>query len=145
QTFAISWTHPISSWRVMQNIDIRLKDVADQTALWLRFTEGSPTSTLSLLNRSGEQIGISPLVSGQWGEPGEIVVTDTVTLHLADTIFFGSGQTVIISPTVSFGSLAPGRYMVEFTVNNDEGEIQDADVVGAFYVLPSGCDTALTA
>lgn len=145
QTFAISWTHPISSWRVMQNIDIRLKDVSDQTALWLRFTEGSPTSTLSLLNSSGEQIGISPLVSGQWGEPEEIVVTDTVTLHMADTIFFGSGQTVIISPTVSFGSLAPGRYMVEFTVNNDEGEIQDADVVGAFYVLPPGCDTVLTA
>ncbi len=145
QTFAISWTHPISSWRVMQNIDIRLKDVSDQTALWLRFTEGSPTSTLSLLNSSGEQIGISPLVSGQWGQPEDIVVTDTVTLHMADTIFFGSGQTVIISPTVSFGSLAPGRYMVEFTVNNDEGEIQDADVVGAFYVLPSGCDTALTA
>ncbi len=145
QTFAISWTHPISSWRVMQNIDIRLKDVSDQTALWLRFTEGSPTSTLSLLNSSGEQIGISPLVSGQWGQPEEIVVTDTVTLHMADTIFFGSGQTVIISPTVSFGSLAPGRYMVEFTVNNDDGEIQDADVVGAFYVLPPGCTTALTA
>jgi uncharacterized repeat protein (TIGR01451 family) len=34
--------------------------------------------------------------------------------------------------------------MVEFTVNNDEGEVQDADVVGAFYVLPPGCDTALT-
>jgi uncharacterized repeat protein (TIGR01451 family) len=145
QTFAISWTHPISSWRVMQNIDIRLKDVSDQTAFWIRFTEGSPTSTLSLLNSSGEQIGGRPLVSGQWGEPDDLVVTDTVTLHMADTIFFGSGRTVIISPTVSFGDLAPGRYMVEFTVNNDEGEVQDADVVGAFYVLPSGCDTALTA
>ncbi len=144
QTFAISWTHPISSWRVMQNIDIRLKDVTDQTAFWIRFTEGSPTSTIGLLNNSGEHIASSPLVSGQYGQPGDIEVPDMVTMHMANTIFFGSGRTVIISPTVTFGSLAPGRYMVEFTVNNDEGEVQDADVVGAFYVLPPGCDTALT-
>ncbi len=144
QTFAISWTHPISSWREMQNIDIRLKDVADQTALWVRFTEGNPTSLMSLLNNSGEQIGSGELVSGQYGQSPDIVIADMVTLHMADTIFFGSGRTVIISPTVTFGSLAPGRYMVEFTVDNDQGEVQDADVVGAFYVLPPGCDTALT-
>jgi uncharacterized repeat protein (TIGR01451 family) len=144
QTFAISWTHPISSWRVMQNIDIRLKDVTDQTAFWIRFTEGSPTSTVALLNSSGEYIGSSPLVGGQYGQPELIEVPDRVTLHMADTIFRGSGRTVIISPTVTFGSLAPGRYMVEFVVNNDAGEVQDADVVGAFYVLPPGCDTALT-
>jgi uncharacterized repeat protein (TIGR01451 family) len=145
ETFAISWTHPISSWRVMQNIDIRLKDVSDQTAFWIRFTEGSPTSTISLLNTSGDMIASRPLVSGQPGQPEELEVPDLVTMHMADTVFFGSGRTVIISPTVSFGSLAPGRYMVEFTVNNDDGEVQDADVVGAFYVLPPGCDTALTA
>lgn len=145
QTFAISWTHPISSWRVMQNIDVRLQDVSDQTAFWIRFTEGSPTSTISLLNSSGQQMASSSLVSGQWGQPEELEVPDMVTLHMADTIFFGSGRTVIISPTVSFGSLAPGRYMVQFAVNNDDGEVQDADVVGAFYVLPPGCDAALTA
>ncbi|HUM69189.1 MAG TPA: S8 family serine peptidase, partial [Chloroflexota bacterium] len=144
QTFAISWTHPISSWREMQNIDIRLKDVADQTALWIRFTEGNPTSLMSLLNNSGQQMGSGELVSGQYGQSADIEITDMVTLHMADTIFFGSGRTVIISPTVTFGSLAAGRYMVEFTVDNDQGEVQDADVVGAFYVLPPGCDTALT-
>jgi subtilisin len=145
ETFAISWTHPISSWRVMQNIDIRLKDVSDQTAFWIRFTEGSPTSTIALLNTSGDMIASRPLVSGQPGQPETLEVPDLVTMHMAETLFFGSGRTVIISPTVSFGDLAPGRYMVEFTVNNDEGEVQDADVVGAFYVLPPGCDTALTA
>lgn len=144
ETFAISWTHPISSWRVMQNIDLRLKDVSDQTAFWIRFTEGNPTSTISLLNGGEQQIASGTLVSGQWGQPEDLVVTDTVTMHMANTRFYGSGRTVIISPTVSFGTLAPGRYMVEFVVNNDEGEVQDADVVGAFYVLPPGCNTALT-
>ncbi|MCB8969098.1 MAG: S8 family serine peptidase [Ardenticatenaceae bacterium] len=143
-TFAISWTHPISSWRVMENIDLRLKDENDQTAFWIRFSEGNPTSTISLLNVSGTQIVSGTLVSGQLGENRDLVITDTVTMHLGDTYFFGSGQTVVISPSLTFGAQAVGRYMVEFAVENDDGEIQDADVTGAFYILPEGCATAVT-
>ncbi|MBI5565884.1 MAG: S8 family serine peptidase [Chloroflexi bacterium] len=143
-TFVISWTHPISSWRTMQNMDLRLRDDAGNTAMWLRLTEANPTSTLSLLNSAETPIISTTLVSNQFGQGGDLIVPDGVTLHTTETKFFGSGQTIVFSPTVTFDPAVAGTYNIEFRVDNEQGEVQDDDVFGTLIIEPAGCATSLS-
>jgi uncharacterized repeat protein (TIGR01451 family) len=144
-TFAVEWTHPSASWRNTQNMDLKLMDEALNTALWLRFTEGNPESIVTLLSAEGTPVVSGTLVSGQFGQNSDLIVTDTVTLHLGQTRFFGSGQTVVVSPTVTFGPAAVGAYTIHYSVDDDaeQSEVQDADVFGRFRVLPQGCSASL--
>jgi uncharacterized repeat protein (TIGR01451 family) len=146
-TFAYSWTHPTASWRNMQNLDFRLVDEGLNSPFWLRLTEGNPTSTVTLLSPSGTPIISGTLVSGQYGAPADLVVSDTVTLHLGETRFFGSGQTIVITPVVTFGPAAVGNYDLRFAVDDDAelSAVQHGDVLGRFTVLPLGCQAAVTA
>jgi uncharacterized repeat protein (TIGR01451 family) len=145
-TFAISWTHPTASWRNMENLDFILTGDGLDSPFWLRMTEGNPTSTVTLMNSSGEAVVSGTLTSGQFGPNMDLVVTDTVTLHLGQTRFFGSGQTVVITPVVTFGPAAAGNYDMRFAVDDDAevSEVQNADVFGRFTVLPPGCDVAVS-
>lgn len=141
-TFAVEWIHPTASWRNMQNMDVKLTDDGPDGPLWLRLTEDNPESTLYLLNSAGQPLYSGTLISGQFGADEEWVITDTVTVHFGETYFFGSGQTIVISPTVTFGPEAVGTYDVRFAVDDDEveSEVQNADVLGRFTVLPQGCN-----
>jgi uncharacterized repeat protein (TIGR01451 family) len=148
-TFGISWTHPTSSWRTMQNLDFKLLGEGLNTPLWLRLSEGNPTSTLSLLNATGTPVFSGTLRSGQFGASGaneDWVISDTATLHFGQTQFFGAGRTVIVTPVVTFGAQAVGSYDLRFAVDDDAevSEIQNADVLGRFSIAPQGCGTVLT-
>ncbi len=80
------------------------------------------------------------------GLPGidkDIVLTDTVTLHLADSAFSGSGRTAIMTPTLTFGPNAVGTYNIEFRVDDEDGEIQDDDVLGQITIVPNSCPYAV--
>lgn len=140
-TFAISWTHPTASWRNMQSMDLMLRDAALNTPLWLRMTESNPTSTLALLNSSGTTVYSGTLAGGQFGVGADWVITDTVTLHFNQTRFTGSGQTIILTPVVTFGSLAAGLHEVRFSVDDDaeNSEVQNGDVLGEIAISPAGC------
>jgi subtilisin len=144
-TFAISWTHPTDSWRNMQNLHFRLMDEALGGPLWLRLTEENPISTLALLNSSGTAVYSGTLASGQFGIGEDWVISDTVTLHFGQTSFFGSGQSIVITPVVTFGPAAIGAYDLRFAVDDDleASEVQNGDVFGRFTILPGGCDAAL--
>jgi uncharacterized repeat protein (TIGR01451 family) len=142
-TMVFSWTHPTDSWRTMQNMDLRLRNDAGETAMWLRISEGSPTSTLSLLNSSATAVLSTTLVSGVQGQGPDLVIPDQVTLHTEQTIMFGSGQTIVVSPTVTFGPLAAGTYNVEFMVDNEEGEVQADDILGTIVIQPPECAVSL--
>ena len=144
-TLAISWTHPTDSWRVMQNIDFWFEDSESVPLFKLRFTEGNPTSRLSLLDTEGTAVAGGWLTSGQFGEDIDLVLPDVLTLHLGQTKFFGSGRDVVISPTISFDERAAGSYTMAFSIDDDNNEVQDADVFGPMRILPSGCSTAIDA
>lgn len=148
-TFVISWTHPTDSWRTMQNMDLRLRDQNNQVAAWIRVVEQPGTgSTYRLLNgaESGasSENGFLP-EEGLPGENRDLVITDTVTLHLADSQFSGSGRTAIMTPTVTFGPAAVGVYNIEFRVDGPEGEVQDDDILGQLTIAPAVCPFPLTA
>jgi uncharacterized repeat protein (TIGR01451 family) len=81
------------------------------------------------------------------GIPGDdtfdLVMTDTVTVHLAQSDFSGSGLTAIMSPTMTFGPNAVGSYNVEFRVDGPDGEVQDDDVLGVIHIVPGTCPAAV--
>ena len=146
QTFEISWTVPITigTWRDMQAMDMRLRNEAGETAAWVRVVEQpGADSFYRLLNASEEVVG-----EGLPGEDLTLVLTDTVSLHLAESSFSGSGLTAIMTPTLTFGPAAVGSYNVEFRVDSKSGDgedpnVQDGDVLGTFTILPEGCDVAV--
>jgi uncharacterized repeat protein (TIGR01451 family) len=146
QSFVISWTAPItvSTWRDMQYMDLRLRNEAGETAAWVRVVEQpGGDSFYRLLNASEELVD-----EGLPGEGRTLVLTDTVTLHLAESSFSGSGLTAIMTPSLTFGPAAVGTYNVEFRVDSksgddDEFNVQDTDVLGTFTILPEGCQVAV--
>ena len=139
--FAVEWVHPTDSWRNMQNMEFKVADDSLGGPLWLRLSEDNPESTLYLLNSAGVPLYSSPLISGQFGANEDWVVDDRVTLHLGETKFFGSGQTIVLTPTITFGAGAVGTYDLRFSVDDDaeESEVQNADVLGRFSIMPEGC------
>lgn len=146
QTFAISWTAPITTttWRDMQYMDLRLRDEAGQIAAWVRVVEQpGADSFYRLLNASEEIMG-----EGLPGADQTLLLTNTVSLHLAQSSFSGSGLTAIMTPTLTFGPAAIGTYNVEFRVDSKSGDgedpnVQEGDVLGTFTILPEGCDVAV--
>ena len=151
-TLVLSWTTPISitSWRNMQNMDLRLRDESGKTAAWVRVVERpGETSVYRLLNDSEVSVSTSvteTIPTPEEGLPGidmDIVLTDTVTLHLADSAFSGAGRTAIMTPTLTFGPNAVGTYNVEFRVDGPDGEVQDDDILGQITIVPAECPTAV--
>jgi uncharacterized repeat protein (TIGR01451 family) len=146
QSFVISWTAPITTttWRDMQYMDMRLRDETGEIAAWVRVVEQpGANSFYRLLNASEEIVG-----EGMPGENVTLVLTDTVSLNLAESSFSGSGLTAIMTPTLTFGPAAIGTYNVEFRVDSksggdDDPNAQDGDVLGVFTVLPEGCEVAI--
>lgn len=146
QSFVISWTAPITTttWRDMQSMDMRLRNEAGEIAAWVRVVEQPGAGSFyRLLNASEEIVG-----EGLPGEDVTLVLTDTVSLHLAQSSFSGSGLTAIMTPTLTFAPAAIGTYNVEFRVDSksggdDDPNAQDGDVLGVFTVLPAGCEVAV--
>jgi uncharacterized repeat protein (TIGR01451 family) len=148
-TFVISWTHPDDSWRTMQNMDLRLRNAVDGSVMAsIRVVEREgETSVYRLLNGLENAQSFDEDEQPIEGLPGidlDLVITDTITLHLADSRFSGSGRTAIMSPTVTFGPDAVGVYNIEFRVDNPDGEIQDDDVLGQITIVPQECPFAVT-
>jgi uncharacterized repeat protein (TIGR01451 family) len=107
------------------------------------------TSTMRLLNAAETILSSDTVTAAVEGIPGldtfDIVLTDTVTLHLGTSDFSGSGLTAIMSPTVTFGPNAVGSYNVEFRVDGPEGEVQDEDILGVVHIVPASCPAAIVA
>ena len=148
-TFVISWTHPDDSWRTMQNMDLRLRNAVDSSIMAsIRVVEREgETSVYRLLNGLDNAQSFDENQQPEEGLPGidlDLVITGTVTLHLAESRFSGSGRTAIMSPTVTFGPDAIGVYNIEFRVDSPDGEIQDDDVLGQITIVPQECPFAVT-
>ena len=151
-TMVISWTAPITvtSWRTMQNMDLRLRDQHGNTAAWVRIVEREgENSVFRLLNAaevSLSQVTTETFPLPEEGLPGinkDIVLSDTVTLHLADSAFLGADRTAIMTPTLTFGPNAVGTYNIEFRVDNEDGEVQKNDILGKITIVPPSCPAAV--
>ncbi len=148
-TLVLSWTAPVTAttWRSMQNMDLRLRDANNRIAAWIRVTEQvTQTSTMRLLNGAvvvGDAEPVTPTVGIPGVDDLELVMGDIVTLHLKQSAFSGAGLTAVMSPTVTFGPLAVGTYNVEFRVDGPNGEVQDDDVLGVIHIVSASCPAAV--
>jgi uncharacterized repeat protein (TIGR01451 family) len=151
-TMVISWTAPITvtSWRTMQNMDLRLRDQHGNTAAWVRIVErAGENSVFRLLNAA--EVSLSRATTETFplpeeGLPGinkDLVLSDTVTLHLADSAFSASDRTAIMTPTLTFGPNAVGTYNIEFRVDNENGDVQKNDILGKITIVPPSCPAAV--
>ena len=167
-TFVISWTAPltktvsvtdtmtvpVTSWRSMQSMDLRLRDQAGNVAAWIRVYERpGDASVYRLLNGAETSAQVTSTIpfsgtllpdEGLPGDLRDLVITDTVTLHLADSAFKGAGLTAVMTPVVTFGPAAVGTYAIEFRVDDEFGQVQDDDVLGEIAIVPPGCLAPVT-
>jgi uncharacterized repeat protein (TIGR01451 family) len=134
----------------MQNMDLRLRDQHGNTAAWVRIVErAGENSVFRLLNAaevSLSQVTTETFPLPEEGLPGinkDIVLSDTVTLHLADSAFLGADRTAIMTPTLTFGPNAVGTYNIEFRVDNENGEVQKNDILGKITIVPPSCPAAV--
>lgn len=148
QTLVLSWTVPVSetTWRIMQNMDLRLRDETGRVMASIRVVERpGADSVYQLLNQVGDPVRDSSdiAIEGIPGMAQDLVISDTITLHMAQTSFLGSGLTAIMSPTVTFGPNAVGKWRVEFRVDKTVDEfgsrVQDEDVLGTITVADPAC------
>ncbi|MEZ4663260.1 MAG: hypothetical protein R2911_37415 [Caldilineaceae bacterium] len=76
------------------------------------------------------------------GLPGEnrtLSITDTVTLHLLDSQFSGSGRTAVMTPTVTFGPVRSASTTLSSASTGPDGGVQDDDVLGQITIAPAAC------
>jgi uncharacterized repeat protein (TIGR01451 family) len=147
-TVGVTETVPVTTWRSMQNMDLRLRDTDGNVAAWIRVVERpGATSVYRLLDSADtttpvtSTTGITPTlpVEGLPGENRNLVITDTVTLHLLESDFKGSGLTAVMTPVVTFGPNAVGAYNIEFRVDDEYGQVQDEDILGQITIAPPTC------
>ncbi len=135
-----------TTWRIMQNMDMRFRDETGRVMASVRVAQRpGPDSVYHVLNGAGEPLlDIDDVaVEGITGMAQDLVISDTITLHMDETTFLGSGLTAIMSPTITFGPNAVGRWRVEFRVDKTIDElgsfVQDEDILGTITIADPSC------
>lgn len=127
--FDLAWDSP-TRWRDLNNLELKFKRGQD-VLLWLRFTEGLPTSTISLLDEHGNVIdggvvGDAKILKGKFG-----------SLDLAQSSFTASGPNdphVVIHVTVQFKKKAVGKSKILMLATDDFGNAQGPEPAGKWRV-----------
>jgi len=131
--YNFTWTVPGSSWRVLDNVQLRIRD-QQGTALWLLFQEVTGTlGTFSLIHPTTRNAG--PAFGP--GSPSRLE-TEAATVYLAGSTVYGPpGSQVTLTLDLSFKPLAAGdgrNYQIEALAVDDAGQVQDFTLVGFLTV-----------
>lgn len=129
--FDLDWVSP-TRWRNLHTVDLRFARDG-QKILWLRFTEGLPASTFSLLDAHGAVIA-----SGAAGE-ARVLTGEFGALDLAQSGFSATGPNdphVVIHYAVSFKAKAQGKLRAQVSATDDFGNRQPWEPKGRWRVNP---------
>ncbi len=129
QIFDVAWDSP-TRWRDLNTVDLRFKR-GKEIILWLRFTEGLPTSTFSLLDQDGNVID-----SGNAGE-AKILKNKFGALDLSQSGFTASGPNdphVILHYAVKFKKSALGKLKMQMLATDDFANAQGPEPGGTWKV-----------
>jgi hypothetical protein len=127
--FDLVWDSP-TRWRDLTTLDLRFKR-KKETLLWLRFSEGLPTSTISLLDEDGNVVD-----SGNVGEQ-RILKNKFGSVNLAQSGFTASGPDdphVVVHFAVKFRERAEGKLRVLMYASDDFGHAQGPEPGGKWKV-----------
>jgi hypothetical protein len=127
--FDLAWDSP-TRWRDLTTLDLRFKRGKD-FPLWLRFTEGLPSSTISLLDENGNVVD-----SGSVGEDKKLK-NEYGSLDLAQSGFTASGPDdphVVVHFEVRFKRPSEGRLKIQMLATDDFGNDQGPETAGKWNV-----------
>jgi hypothetical protein len=127
--FDLAWDSP-TRWRDLTTLDLRFKR-KKETLLWLRFTEGLPNSTISLLDEEGNVVD-----SGNVGEARKLK-NKFGSVDLAQSGFTASGPDdphVVVHYAVKFRARAEGKLRVQMLATDDFGNEQGPEPGGKWKV-----------
>ncbi len=127
---ALAWTVPVGGWRVLNQMDLRLRD--DQgRMIWFRWDEAS--NTIRRYNQAtgkfgpAKAIGSYAVLAGPWAN-----------LYLRTTTVVAAGAaapTVILTLDVKFKHSARGHYVVETAASDDLGHNDPFQSAGTLHVV----------
>lgn len=129
QLFDVAWDSP-TRWRDLQTVDLRFKR-GKEILLWLRFTEGLPTSTFSILDKNGNVID-----SGNAGD-AKILKNKFGALDLSQSGFTASGPNdphVVLHYAVKFKKSALGKLKMQMLATDDFANEQGPEPGGVWRV-----------
>lgn len=129
QLFDVAWDSP-TRWRDLQTVDLRFKR-GKETLLWLRFTEGLPHSTFSILDKNG-----NVLDSGDAGD-AKILKNKFGALDLSQSGFTASGPDdphVVLHYAVKFKKPAAGKLKLQMLATDDFANEQGPEPGGKWKV-----------
>jgi hypothetical protein len=130
-TLALQWKVPAGGWRVLRDVELRLRD-EDGVALWVKFDEAA--NTFSLFNPHSGRFG-----PGKTPGDAGVLSDGYATLHLQTSSVQAAGPTapsVLITLDVSFHHSAAGRhFVVEAAASDDLGHADPFAFAGTVDVL----------
>ena len=130
-TLALAWTVPTGTWRVLKQVQLRLRD-EHGTTLWLVFDEAA--DTLRLYDPATNRFG-TPKAPGSNG----VLSSGGITLHLGTSSVKASSpasRTVVLSLDFSFASSLAGRHFtVEAAASDDLGHSDPFKLAGHVNVI----------
>lgn len=128
---SLAWTVPSGSWRLLKEVDIRLRD-EQGTALWVKFNES--TNSLSLHNPASGKFGPAKTLGS-----AAVLSNGEVTIYLSTSFIQADGPTsptVVLTLDMSFNkSLRGRRFIVEVAASDDLGHVQSFQLAGFLEVL----------
>lgn len=127
--FDLAWDSP-TRWRDLNTVDLRFKR-GHEIVLWLRFTEGLPTSTFSLLDKDGNVVD-----SGNAGQV-KLLQNKFGMLHVASSGFTASGPNdphVMLHFAVTFKKQAEGKLKTQLLATDDFVNAQGPEPGGTWRV-----------
>jgi hypothetical protein len=127
--FDLAWDSP-TRWRDLNTVDLRFKRKKD-TVLWMRFTEGLPNSTISLLDQAGGVVD-----SGNVGE-AKLLVSKFAVVDLSQSGFTASGPDdphVVLHLHTTFKAKAKGKLRAQMLATDDFANAQGPEPAGTWQV-----------
>lgn len=125
--FDVVWDSP-TRWRDLRTVDLRFKR-GKEIILWLRFTEGLPMSTFSILDKNG-----NILDSGNAGD-AKILKNKFGALDLSQSGFTASGPNdphVVLHYAVKFKKSAEGKLKMQNLATDDFANEQGPEPGGTW-------------
>ena len=127
---SLAWTVPSLGWRVLKDVDLRLRDETGQL-IWIRFNEAA--STVALFNTATATFSSAKKIGSDVA-----LFRPLVNLYVKTTTRTAAGPTaptVVLSFDLKFSAMARGHWTIEAAASDDRGHNDPFAFAGVLDVV----------
>jgi hypothetical protein len=127
---SLSWTVPVGGWRVLRQVDLRLRDDSGRL-IWLRFDEVA--NTVRMFNSSSGKFGPAKTIGSN-----NVLSGPLADLYLSTTTLAAAGPTaptVVLTFDLRFKNSARGHYTIETAASDDLGHEDSFATAGKIEIV----------